>query len=107
MATPITFHTTEPNKTSFGTISTPPIRFGDSSVKKTKSSINYPSFNFSNKIPNLPKLPPISVDFTSGVMNTLVLLLAASSTTWVPLMVLGGKNKNKSKKINKKIYNDE
>jgi hypothetical protein len=54
--------------------------------------------------------PEISFDLVPGIMNVLVLLLAASSVTWVPLMVLGGKNKikseknkNKSVKINKKI----
>lgn len=54
--------------------------------------------------------PEISFDLVPGIMNVLVLLLAASSVSWVPLMVLGGKNKikteknkNKSVKINKKI----
>lgn len=60
----------------------------ESSLKSIKSSFT---------------MPDISFDMGPGIMNVLVLLLAASSVTWVPIMVLGGKKKNKIKsvKINK------
>ena len=50
-------------------------------------------------------MPDVSFDMGQGIMNVLVLLLAGSSVTWVPIMVLGGKKKIKIKsvKINKEL----
>jgi hypothetical protein len=48
-----------------------------------------------------PSLP--SLNSSTGLMNSLVLILAFSSITWVPAMVIGGKNKLKTKKNNKRI----
>lgn len=48
-----------------------------------------------------PSLP--SLNSSTGLMNSLVLILALSSITWVPTIVIGGKNKLKTKKNNKRI----
>ena len=92
---------------SFGTSESSTGTKNSTEGKATEFHTFSPKTNFS--LPSLPSfsslstpsLPNGSLKLSSHVLNTMVLLLAASSVTWVPLMVIGGKNKIKSKKINK------
>jgi len=91
---------------SFGTTSStkngPEGKAREFHTSSPKSNFSLPTLP-SLSSPSIPALPEGSLKLSTHVLNAMVLLLAASSVTWVPLMVIGGKNKIKSKKINKVV----
>ena len=97
----------------------PPSTFGipdknDPQYNSSKSPVTFTSpRKISQKsVPSTSTLPPTDLTKLTlpklpiNVMNAIILTLTLSSVTWVPLMILGGKNKHKSKKINKRIYHE-
>jgi hypothetical protein len=78
----------------------------------TSNELNNPTIRvFYKETPQSEKPQPQEIEQTSSfpklsftkIMAAIYTAIATSSVTWAPLMVIGGKNKYKSKKINKII----